>query len=137
VTTSIIEPASTIEPPATFDGVMNALRQVHEAGLLDPYRVLALMLIPAGAKSQWDSETIEHVLRPAETTSCAGLPWIGDTGQNEHGLWFWASVAHETGYDHDWPHACPDCDEPLFDDSDQTLTTHYQLHHRELDPLDP
>jgi hypothetical protein len=137
VTTSTIEPASTIEPPATFDGVVDALRKVHEADLMDPYRVLALMLIPAGARSEWDSETIEHVLHPAQATTQAGLPWVGDTCDNGHGHWFWASVAHGTGYDHNWPYSCSTCDQPLFDDSDQTLTAHYRLHHHELDPLDP
>ena len=60
-------------------------------------------LVPAGAHSEWDSETIEQVLGEYEgVLATAGLPWVGSTGGNDENWEFWATIAEELGYDHDF-----------------------------------
>ena len=108
----------------TLEGVAAALRTAHEASRLDPYDVLARMLTPAGAISEWDSETIENVLQAAEEAlAAAGLPWVGDTGIEAASHRFWAEVAHDAGWEHDWWPRCPDCG-ALLDDHAQALDLH-------------
>lgn len=110
----------------TMSGVAAALRSAHEAGRLDPYDTLAAMLTPAGAVSEWDSETIENVLHPAQAAlAAADLPWIGDTGTDDAAHRFWAEVAHGVGWEHDWWPRCPDCAELLDDDTAEALDRHH------------
>jgi|GEM_PF-6174546 len=117
------------EQTPTFAGVAAALRTAHEDGRIDPYTLLTTMLTPAGAISEWDSETIEHVLTPAEDAlEAAGLPWIGNTGADSQAHRFWATVAHDAGLEHDWWPYCPDCGE-LLDDTGAALTSHRARSH--------
>lgn len=75
---------------ATVDDVSLALR----AAGVDAFAVLANMLAAAGSQPEWDSETIEHVLEQAlPASNAAGLPWVGDTGNNDEELEFWSDVA--------------------------------------------
>jgi hypothetical protein len=60
-------------------------------------------LTPAGAISEWDSETIEEVLSPYEAVlKKLDLPWIGDTGSNDNSWKFWAEIADERGIETDF-----------------------------------
>ncbi|ACZ32390.1 hypothetical protein Xcel_3391 (plasmid) [Xylanimonas cellulosilytica DSM 15894] len=113
----------------TLAGVAAALRTAHESGGLDPYDVLARMLTPAGALSEWDSETIENVLEPAQDAlDAAGLPWVGDTGVQAASHRFWAQVAHDAGWQQDWWPYCPDCG-ALLDDGALALDAHRSSDH--------
>lgn len=59
-------------------------------------------LTPAGALSEWDSETIEYVLSPyTQPLTQLGIPWIGDRGED---AWaFWAEIADDIGVYTDYP----------------------------------
>lgn len=119
--------AQTPEP--TLDGVKDALRRAHQDGVWDPYQTVASILATAGAVSEWDSETIEHVMDhtvPA-TADFTGLPWVGDTGQDGAAHLFWARVAQSAGWEHDWPFECGEC--PALLPDDDALTTHYATAH--------
>lgn len=114
-------------PVPTFHGVVTALHEAHSRGLFDPCEILTEMLTAAGARSSWDSETIETVLRPTEiTTSAISLPFVGSTTDTT--LRFWAAVAHDVGMEHDWEHLCPECG-ALLDDSNEALSKHHASVH--------
>lgn len=74
-------------------------------------------LVPAGAHSEWEAETIEQVLGEYEgVLATAGLPWIGSTGVDGENHFFWATIAEELGYDHDYEFAEEEDDEKDDDD---------------------
>lgn len=76
---------------------------------------IAESLTAAGALTEWDSETIEHVLSPFESVlSRAGLPWIGSTGADGESLRYWAGEARRRGIETD-ADLCDECDEMLDD----------------------
>lgn len=114
-------------PGPTFDSVEEALRYAHQEGTWDPYKSMARILAAAGAVSEWDSETIEHVLSHATAaTDGARLPWVGNTGEDGAAHLFWACVAQAASWEHDWPYECEECHVLLADDA---LTTHLTTNH--------
>ncbi len=106
-------------PTLTLSHVETELREATIEGQINPYEILARMLLAAGAVSDWDSGTIENVLAPAEAiTDATTLPWVGNTGADGEAHAFWASVAHNEGWEHDWPALCPECGALLPDNND-------------------
>lgn len=76
-----------------------ALRRADGDGRIDLAGTLVRMLTAAGMVSEWDSETIEDVLEPAEDVlAVVGAPWVGDTGVDDAGLEYWQEIAHELGW---------------------------------------
>lgn len=83
--------------------------------LADLTNALAESLTAAGALTEWDAETIEHVLYPFKRiVEAAGMPWVGSTGGDSDALRFWVKEARERGIETD-VESCDECDELLDD----------------------
>lgn len=75
----------------------NARARVIELLAADPERLAAVVvdsLAFVGAMPEWDSETIEGLLIGFQPLlEDAGLPWVGETGNDDDALEFWVEVA--------------------------------------------
>lgn len=97
----LIEHVEDSTPTDAFSQATENLRLAHDMGKIDLAATLIAMLTPAGAIGEWDSETIELVLSPAQDAlEAAGIPWIGGPGNDEHR--YWANVALATGDHQDY-----------------------------------
>jgi hypothetical protein len=62
------------------------------------------MMLPAGTQTEWDSETIERVLRPLRVPfKDLGIAWVGDTGANDEHLKYWL-IEEQRQDDPSWVH---------------------------------
>lgn len=86
-----------------MDSIQSTFESVKEALLKDPAQLahsVALALTYAGAFAEWDSGTIEEVLRPLQfAAEAVGIAEVGNTGADGAALKFWCDVADSFGID--------------------------------------